>query len=402
MSQPVALAGKIHLTEDAFRKVMRRKGGEALASEIHQSLHQEYQNFYVFRYLKKEECLFFVFHYNYGDGELLKKAYEMIPLEKIGEADSKAEGYIFATMDSAGWDQRGNLFTYRIEGQKSSSPDRSPEKVWSEFSLYLDKYFYKEWECDFASNFLNGKIVDKSILRRYEILKEEVRLKEVIENLDKATMTRPVHFFKDYYFNGKMLYHSGGYSPVMLPEINPRNFVNKNYGGADEKHVVVEGRIVNCDPKSFKMLAKGETRYYKDKDQVYDVSLNVLEGADPKSFTLKNEYLAEDKYWVYYIDIQIPKDELGEFTHYLLDYHVESQILCGKGGIWIGKLKLDLDPLSFKFIEEFIRIGGPGSYYGVEDKTGQYMVYLENDKTKAPRLVKEKTTDFKTTHQEQS
>ncbi|MGY0039436.1 hypothetical protein [Pedobacter sp. NJ-S-72] len=58
MAQPVGILSKIRISEENYKKYLRKVACQPLANAIFENLGTGYRNYYVFKYLKKEGCFF--------------------------------------------------------------------------------------------------------------------------------------------------------------------------------------------------------------------------------------------------------------------------------------------------------------------------------------------------------
>ena len=131
--------------------------------------------------------------------------------------------------------------------------------------------------------------------------------------------------------------------------------VKHNSGGGDTKFAT-DGRHVfksgskflpdEVDPASFERI--GNTRYFKDKNHVYDIA-SVVESADPASFEVNarfNGTFSKDKNGVFFEGRRVEDIDLD--SHRILDrYHHKD-----KSAVYFRREVLSKDPENFTILSE--------------------------------------------------
>jgi hypothetical protein len=394
MSQPVALIARITLSEAVFKKFLRSSSAEMLADCIVNILICDIHNYYIFRYLKKEQAVFAFFYFNYGSASSLASSSELQVLKALAEFSGKgASGYILAHLDAANLFPEEMAEAWCVIDGRCHHVDALNTEAWDQILNNSDRYFYKEVETDFSLNFSKKRIVDKTIVKKCMAIQEKNRIEKLASQLHLASIEQPLYFFGNYFYNGEFIYFC--YQGVkLLREIDPASFVQTVYGAADATHVVVGGVIVSEDVANFKMLQKGEIVYYKDSCGVYNDSLELITGADSASFRLKTNYYAEDKDTLYFNNQKIPKSSLGEFKFHPAGYFFAQRLLIGKKAVFMGSTQLDVDPDSFcvlKVLGDGARSDYGDVAYYVKDCNGTYLLHCQRFETPfKARLIKTK------------
>ncbi|MDS0525123.1 hypothetical protein NNC19_05470 [Clostridium sp. SHJSY1] len=383
MSQPVAVLASVKMQETEFKRMLRTKAIKEFASVIEKTIFYNIPNYYIFRYLKKEQRVFAYFFFNHGNKESLNESMNWLPIkELVLFSDKEDAGYIFSTLDALGVNKEDIHHMYMINNNEINHITEIPNEVLKQCFKDINKYFFKEVDKDFANNFYKSRIVDKGIVKLCKKFSEERRVKDVLVNLDKASFIEPLHIFGDYYFNGKYIYYKVGKCAI-LKEINSKTFIQTPYGAADENHVVVEGKVVKANPALFKKLQKGELIYYLNKEKVFNSELEEIEEADPKSFKIINEYHSVDVNAVYFAQKRLTKESIGKYKIHLGGYYNHEKILEGEKAVYFGDNLIDVDAASFKVVDTIKRkyLGIYGSViYIAKDKRGQMLLYSDYDK----------------------
>lgn len=369
MSQPVGIIAKIEIGADAYKNYLRSKPIKALAEAMFSVIKNQSQDFYLFTYNKKEEILDIFIYYHYGNSETLKSEdFEVIQsIEPF--LNSSHRGYLIGTYDSANWDdQSAFMYSYILENGKWIELKKMDAGILKQIEKDTDAFFEK-MDAPFSDKVFSSQIVDSSIVKKISKLQEDDRVKNLINRLDEATITQPLFFFHDYYYNGNCLYTTSGKA---LKQIDVRTFVQKPYGATDGQFVVLDDHVLNCKPENFKKLQKCETQYYIFNHQVYDWKLEPLDGADPNTFKLLSEEVATDKNFVYFRYIPIPRTQAGNYK--ILELNINSSIFIGENIIYFNWKKLNaIDPPTFQF-EEIISLETPYCFcFAAKDNQGEFL-----------------------------
>lgn len=390
MSQPVALIARIPLTEEAFKKFLRSKAARLLIDCVADELIRPSQAYMVFRYLKPEQALFAFFYFNHGNAELLQASREWQALQQLATHATGSQGFVLHSLDAL------NLFddiaaAYQVvDGRCVETPMARLQGLDTpKFLKDCQKYFFAATEVDFALQVERSRVVDKSIARRARERVEEYRIEQLASKLHLASFVEPMYLFGDYFFNGQFVYHRGG-DTTPLPGIDAGSFRPAAWGGIDTHHAVVLAEVLPVDVASFEMLQKGETRFYKDRSQVFSANfhgrahgdpwLQRLPQADAPSFKLHGDFLAEDARHLYFCGQTVPRGEVGAFHVEAAGYFHALKLLVGEHAVYLGKDRLPLDPASFR-LEHDVEVPDTGAAfsnaYVVRDAGGRYLLYRE-------------------------
>lgn len=381
MSQPLGIIARIEIAEDAYKSYLRSKAVKELAKSMFYTIKHDDKDFYIFQYNKKEQVLSVLIYYHYGNSETLKGG-DFVSLKAIEPfllPDNK--GYVVGTHDSLNWVQADFAYAYTLENGVWKDHQKLDRVIYDQLLSDVDK-LYKKLDGNFSDKVFSSRIVDTSIVKKIRNFKEQDRLENLINKLDEASVTKPLYFFGDYYYNGVCLYHRSGKA---LLEIDPRTFVQKPYGAADGSHVVIHGKVLKTDPKKFKKLQKIDTIYYVSEEAVYEGSygFTLMPNADSATFVLKQECVAEDKNYLYIFSKQVLKSDIGEYK--IVDYGYNKAIIVyGKKAVYIDGDKIEsVDPLTLERLE---CVSGKG-YVG-NDKLGFLVLTWDKEKTSYTKVLR--------------
>jgi hypothetical protein len=386
MSQPVALIARISLSKESFTRFLRSKAAKSLANCIDATLDCNISNYYIFRYLKPRESVFAFIYFNYGNANSLKESLELEILQALAAFAKNGEsGYILTHLDALNLNADNVVDSWMVVDQQCVRTKQLPSSVWSELTQDAAKYFYKETKKDFAQNFTNKRIVNKSIVKRCQAIAENRRIQKLSTLLHLASFLQPLYLFGDYFYNGEYAYCTCG-RIAPLREIDIASFKPMPFGAVDAKHAVIGGWVLEVDVASFKMLQKGEVTFYKDAHRVFNENLKVIHKADAASFRLVNDFYAEDRSYVYCCGEIISKADLGVFKCYPAGYFHAQKLLIGERGIYQGATRLGLDPVSFQVISTHKLSRGVAFdiAYFVRDKNGGYLLTSKHDSLSTP------------------
>ncbi len=348
MSQPVAIFAKIPLTEKSFKSFMRTAPVKQLAAFIFDTLNQPGKNFYVFRYLKKEQVLFAYFYFNYGP--LPAASPVMAALQRaVTFADLPGVGYIAGMHDALNFDQADLRDIYQINGQQCMPVKEIPAADWQQLEKDIRQQFFKKVTGDFANEFYKGKIVDSAIVRKCKALAEKHRQEGVLKNLDTASFSQPLFFFDEYFFNGQYIYRPGGHVSV-FKQLDAARFRQTPYGGTDGRYVVTGGKILLTDTASFKKMQQTELIYYKSAIGVYNEELQLIPEADPVTFKVVDDHHAVDANNIYFNHLVIAKASIGAYQFDTRGYFWHCIILTGERAVYVGREQIAVDPATFRVL----------------------------------------------------
>ncbi|TDX01885.1 TPR end-of-group domain-containing protein [Dinghuibacter silviterrae] len=379
MSQPVAVFGRLPMGEPSYKDFLKTPEADRLAAFIYAEVDQPVRNFYVFRYLKKEGAVFAFFYFNYGNRESLVQSEPLDVLKGLTRfADPQKEAYIVATLDALNLGKEDNVVAYQIHQGVTKD---IPEEDWTALLKDVKKQFFAKTVGDFAGEL--DRVVDPVIVRKCKALAEEKRKATVAQNLHLASFTEPVHLFENYYYNGRFVYYTYGRVSA-LDMLDVKNFKQTPYGGTDGVYAVVDGRAVRTDTATFKKMQKGEAIFYKSTTGVYDPQLNRLDNADPASFRLVDENHATDNGHVYFNDLAIEKETLGNFSLFIKGYYWDNIVLQGEKAIYVGKEKIPVDAATWRIVDYH----NDPFVLTAEDKDGPMTLYKERPYKEPVQLLR--------------
>lgn len=374
MSQPLGIIAKIKITESDYKNYLKTKEAKQLASSMFYSIKHTDRNFYIFQYTKKEQTLYVFIYYNYGNSETLKG----IEFESLKSIQSfltpESSGYLIGTLDCMNLDQEDFHYAYTLEKGIWTDHKKLDDIRYREVLKDTDR-LYKLLDGQFSDKVFSSRIVDTSIVKIIRNLQEKHRIENLVTRLHEASPYKPLYFFGNYYYNGICLYNPYQQLTALL-EIDPHTFIQKPYGGADDKHVVIDKTLITTDPQKFKKLQKLESVFYTSSEAVYDYNGCLIPNADNKTFKLIQEGIAEDVNYIYIFNTQIPKVEVGEYK--IIDYGYSKPIIIyGKKAIYLNNNKLEqLDPSTFEILEIYERPYNTFTYLiKAKDKDGVFIIY---------------------------
>ncbi|KIO77069.1 hypothetical protein TH53_11425 [Pedobacter lusitanus] len=73
MAQPAGILAKIRISEENYRKYVKKRVAGPLADIIFENLTGGSRNYYVFKYLKKENCIYVFFLFSLWQFRLSEK-----------------------------------------------------------------------------------------------------------------------------------------------------------------------------------------------------------------------------------------------------------------------------------------------------------------------------------------
>lgn len=354
MSQPCSFAALIHLTGDAYSRLMRASTLEPLANSIAHIVTDGLNDVVVFKYLKKEQALFVLYWYNYRVlvDDMLKASEVSAILNIAAFKDIATPDRAVISLDATNFKESGPAAGFVIEPGGSRRNDVFDDIEIDTFDALIDEHFFKlSDEFGVSKGALwrtNSRVLDRKLRRKVDQLLEMHRLRVVNERILEATPLKPVRLCNHFHYNGHFVVFSSN-ELCALPQLDPRTFRQTSYGAADAQHVVVGHEVIRTDPDGFKMLNKGETILYKDAEHVYDEELAPVPGADPKTFKLIHYAFARDsKRWY---SGSVPLDDVG--NHAKIDdtlYFADLCLLWGDQSIYLGDSRLPLDASSCRLI----------------------------------------------------
>lgn len=402
MSQPTGIILKATISEEAWKKYLRKES-KNLARLMFTDRHSgEYQNFYLINYRKSTTTLYCFIYFYYGNAQWLDQCPQLEILRRIEHYFTpETTGYLLGTLDSLSPEIPGNQhYFYTIEKGKFV-----PSEMTKSFSREVNKdskKFFKAVENGLFFDQLdnNYPIIPKNIKTQYAKLLEEHRRQTIMANLDKATPGKPLNLFANWYYNGRHIL----YGEQPCPELDVHTFHETPYGASDKSHVAVESisglKIMAIDPAQFRRLHKGfYTTYYKTADTVYDENMKPIPQADAATFKLLEEWHAVDKNNVYTFNNIIPLAELGEPYYFDDAYFFSDKMLIGTRQVWVGKYLLGeidaatLQQFPYKPGKEaaYLRSDQAKKWYVLNehikhgrDKDGEFFVCINEQNTEDP------------------
>lgn len=352
MSQPVGIIAKVFISEDGYKKYLK-KVAPGIAKEIFEELNGGRQIFHMLRYIKKEKALYSFFYFNHGDKAFLNETpYKQVLLDIEPFLDADSHGYLIATLDSLNLIQEDSVYTLGINNRKWVDRD-IPEEEWKTIvkGAWLNFYRYAAEDENYSRVLLSGKkIMDKAVQNAFAEVQEEHRVKKLKEEYHLATPLKPVLVFENYYYNGRDFYYCNGiYKEIkFFSNINLQELKKEPYGLRDSRHVIIDDNCIETGPEKFKMLHRAYTTYYVAKDMVYDDKLNPMPMADAATFKLKNEWLAADKNYLYLNKTPILLEDLGSYTLPQRVVFYDEILIAGSKQIWLGNEQVkEIDAASF-------------------------------------------------------
>lgn len=377
MSQPVGIIVKIKIPESDYKNYLKTKEVKQLASSMFDSIKHTDRIFYIFQYTKKEQTLYVFIYYNYGNSETLK-GIEFESLKSIQSfLTSESSGYLIGTLDCINLDQEDFHYAYTLEKGIWTDNKKLDDTRYKEV-LKDTHWLYKLLDGEFSDKIFSSRIVDTTIVKIIRKLQEKHRIENLVNRLHEASPYKPLYFFGNYYYNGICIYNP--YQRLTaLSEIDPHTFIQKPYGGSDDKHVVIDNIVIATDPQKFKKLQKLESVFYTSSEAVYDYKGHFIPNADPKTFKLEQEGIAEDANYIYIFDTQIPKVEVGEYK--IIDYGYSKPIIIyGKKSIYLNSNKLEqINPPTFEILEIYERSHNTFTYLiKAKDKDGVFIIYQKS------------------------
>ncbi|MDT2020319.1 DKNYY domain-containing protein [Methylocella sp. CPCC 101449] len=347
MSEPSSFTALIHMSADAYSRLMRGKTLTPLAEAIAGIVVDRSKDIVVFTYLKKEQALFaHVYFYYPLDLDAIIAHPGVAAILRVADVkDTDIADRAVISHDANNFTQSEPSAGFRLERGSFHRDDAFDAGDIAAFDKRIDKQFFKfaeDLDPGSAQWLDNRRIIDTGLRRKVERSLDVRRAEIAKERVPQATPLEPVRLCNGYHYNGHfMLATDGGLRP--LPQLDPMSFRQTNYGGADADHVVFGKQVLRTDPSHFKMLSKSETHFYVGADNVFDGEGNAIAGADPKTFKLVHYAFARDKTRWYTFKGQ-PLDDVGDKAR--VDetlFYSKDCLLIGTGAIYLGAVKLPLD-----------------------------------------------------------
>jgi hypothetical protein len=237
-----------------------------------------------------------------------------------------------------------------LEPGGSKRDDKLSEAEMKRFNELLNKMLFDPEMAglSYSEVIRRPKFFDTKLRKKVDAQLEKHRQRVAIERLPQATALHPVRLCANYHYNGHFMIYTAPGVIRPLPKLEPASFRQRDWGGSDAGHVVIEGRVIATEPESFTGHGCGEgLRFYIDSERVYWPSLEPIEGADPKSFKCTRDGFGYDcKRW-YYHNGSILSDvgANGRTDNSLYSFYLT--LLIGDCSIYMGPVRLPLDAASF-------------------------------------------------------
>lgn len=397
MSQPVGIIAKITLPKASYKKYVRQIAAGPVAGEIFACLQDDHAgDYFIFRYLEKENALYVFFYFRYGGGDFLLGHPLLMMLQKAaGFLDDSSVGYLLATLDMLNLVQNDDLVYAATIHHRKFVQHRLTGETLKEVAQDVDRYFFKHREDNFSLAFERGRIVDSSVKTRVRELQESHALQNLKKNLHAATEESPIELFSGYFYNGRQFYTFKEWSPTSLKlrkrelavfdDVDLQALRKTSYGLCDGKSVIIGIHRIVTPPEKFKLHQKGETVFYSSAEEVYDEHLKPYPGSDGMSFKLKNAYVGEDKDYIYFGGVQLLKLEIGDYKICDAGYFTSRVVLYSPMQVRTpGHVFTEINAPTFAIIDpnvgEKAGINPSGVYRGCmivhcKDKHGELIIY---------------------------
>lgn len=353
MSQPVGIISKIKISDAGFKKFMRKEA-VALGKEVFTSFWHKSANVYVLNYTKRTSTMYCFVYFNHGNAETLTASSFYQSLLRIEPfLDDDSEGYFLASLDSA---NISDFITENTIIDKKMVAHSFSEKDLKLINKEAQKNFFKKIEdvTDYSSIALQKPhLLNKSIRRHFSKFQDAARLKTMKDDLPQATPFQPMQLFKNYFYNGHSFYYCDGHEKItVFQNINLQLLEEKSYGLQDDKHIIIREKCIEENPKTFRMMHRAYTTYYKSATKVYDEDLEPIDEADPKSFKLMDSYFASDINYLYLGKFKISIADLGEFYYFDEAVFFSDKMIIGTKQIWLSKDLLEtIDAPTFQLFD---------------------------------------------------
>ncbi|MEG2101053.1 MAG: hypothetical protein RRY99_06045 [Flavobacterium sp.] len=352
MSQPVGIIAKIEITEDSFKKYIRKTASDILAQKVFEAIKKrDNRDFYVFKYIKKQNALYAFFYFNYGNDQFVLQHPMLKMLQEIEPHLAKnSNSYLIGTCDSLNFSINDFVYAASTVDGKFADHKFTPQEL-KDCKNDADKYFFKIADIDYTLAY--PKALEINIVKKVKILNEMYRVQMLKTNLHIATLEKPVEFFTGYFYNGKQFYTTEKNNITIFDNINLQELHQTPYGVCDDKHIIIGNKCIKTDPKKFKIHQKGETCYYSSAEGVYNEKLEPYLNSDGLSFRMISEYLSEDKNYIYFAGLQLSKQEIGNYKVNTSGYIYQNALLYNKKQVRTNNIILeDIDASTFEILFE--------------------------------------------------
>lgn len=385
MSQPVGITAKIQIAEDNFKKYVRNVAGDIMAQNIFEILTaRDSRDFNVFKYIKKENALYAFFYFHYGNGQFLLEHPLLAMLQQIEPyLDQNSRGYLVANCDSLNFAPDDFVYAANIQSGRLTAHEFT-EKECGAFWQDADKHFFKNVETGYTLAF--PKVVITSVVKKVEALQEAHRVQMLKSTLHTATLEKPIEIFPKYFYNGQHFYTFNGKDVVIFDNINLQELRQTPYGVCDDKHAIAGHICLTTNPAKFKKHHKNDQTYFSSAEAVYNYNLEPYPNSDGLSFRMLSENVSEDKNHIYFVNLQLKKEDIGEYKINETGYFYKNLILYSNKQVRVGAIVFEeVDAPSFEILSpharEFRKENGlieKGLYYECfmihcRDKNGEFV-----------------------------
>jgi hypothetical protein len=395
MTEPSLLGASIDIKEPAFSKFLRSKAGAAVAQAAASIIMDGLDDILIFHRDKTVSALHVVYIFRWADraSDIMQRPYFEALLGASAFMEEGERGRVIISPSAMNFLTDGIEAAFVLEPGSSKRDDKLSEAEMKSFEELLKKMLLhpKLAGLNYSEVIRRPEFFETKLRKKVETLLEKHRQRVAIERLPKAAALHPVRLCSNYHFNGHFMIYAANGVVRPLPELDAASFRQRDWGGSDAEHVVIGGRIIATDPKSFKghVCSDEGDRFFTDSEHVYWPSLEPIEGADPKSFKCTRHGFAHDGQRWYYFKGDVLSDvgANGRVDDSL--YFCYLYLLIGDDAIYMGPVRLPLDAASFSIR----RLQSPGSGGGLalawfSDKDGDLIV---SSRTNTQQLKIERT-----------
>jgi hypothetical protein len=380
MTDPSLLAAAIDIKEPAVRKFLRGRAGAAFAQAAASIVTDGLDDILILRHDKALSALHLIYVFRWADlpEDIMQRPYFQALLGASAFMEEGERGRVLISPGAYNFLAWGIEAAFILEPGGSTRDDKLSEAEMKRFDELLNKMFFDPEMAglSYSEVIRRPKFFDTKLRKKVDAQLEKHRQRVAIERLPQATALHPVRLCANYHYNGHFMIYTAPGVIRPLPKLEPARFRQRDWGGSDAQHVVVEGRVIVTDPDSFKAHGCGEgLRFYTDSERVYWPSLKPIEGADLKSFKCTRHGFAYDsKRWYYFQgDVLSDVGANGRTDNSL--YFFNLTLLIGDRSIYMGPIRLPLDAASFSIRRlQSPRPGGGLALAWFCDKDGDLIV----------------------------
>lgn len=365
MTEPSLLAAAIDINEPAFRKYLRGKAGVAFAQAAASIITDGSDDILIFRHDKAAGALHLIYVFRWGDRaeHIMRRPYFEALLGACAFMEEGQRGRVLISPGAMNFLVDGIEAAFVLEPGGSKRDDALGEAEMKRFDELLNKTLFdpKLAGLGYREAIRRPKFFDTKLRRKVDTLLEKHRQRVAIERLPLATALHPVRLCAHYHYNGHFMIYTEPGIVRPLPMLDPANFKQRDWGGSDARHTVIEGRVIATDPESFKGHSCDDegTKFYTNSARVYWPSLDPIEGADPKTFKSAGHGFAYDSQrWYHYGGHVLSDVGANARIDDSLYYHYLT-LLIGSSSVYMGAVRLPLDAASFS-IKRMARSGPEG------------------------------------------